>query len=288
MPTKPLEFRRAPSVVAFMARAFRPSPGLKNGVPPLTATWRGCRVEPARLADFQKLTALPADRHLSILYPQVVGFRLIMTMLTCPTFPLPIWRALQIRNRLRQHRALPLDAIFDLETRVGDHRVLQNGVEIDLHTALVSDRVLAWESTNTFYYRGPFGGGDAPSPHASAPEAGPREVARWRTSAATGWRGGRLTGDYNGIHLWNWYARLFGFRKAFHHPQIVLGQCLARLSRSDSPPLQELDAWLKGPVDYDCEVRLLANNGPEGTVFAIGMEHERRPAIIGRWRGALS
>src|SRR6185369_10158497 len=38
-----------------------------------------------------------------VLFPQVVGFRLQMALLTHPAYPLPIWTALQVRNRLVRH-----------------------------------------------------------------------------------------------------------------------------------------------------------------------------------------
>ena len=93
-----------------------------------------------------------------------------------------------------------------------------------------------------------------------------------------------MTGDYNGIHWWSPYARLFGFRGAFHHPQLVLGQALARLPVGASSPAQRLDAWLKGPVYHGSEVTLRARPETDGTVFAVVADGEQRPAIVGRWR----
>lgn len=284
-----LEYERRPSTAAFMLRALYP-PALrrKGPFPPICARWRGHRVALLRLAELRRLTALEREAGLPLLYPHVFGFPLQMVILTHPAFPLPIWRVLQIRNHLLQRRPIPEDAVLDLETRVSGQRVLEKGVEVDLHTTVVFDEQPAWESLNTFYYRGRFGEAGPPSPMASAPDVAEDVVARWRTPAGGGWRFGALTGDFNGIHWWSRYARAFGFRRAFHHPQLMLGQSLARLPTSGFEGIQRLDAWLKGPVYHGSEVSLRATAVPHGTAFAVVAEGERRPAIVGRWRSVAT
>lgn len=265
-----------------MSRALIPSPGLRRGLPAIHACWRRHRVAPAQLASFLELTGLDAVAGLPILAPHVFGFPLVMAVLTHPRYPLPIWNALQIRNHLTRHAVIAPDAEMEFETTIGGHRVLDKGVEIDLVTRVhVGDRP-AWESLNTFYYRGHYGVAGAPSPMATAPETGDGEVARWRTATGVGRRFGRFTGDYNGIHLFDWYARMLGFRRAFHHPQLVIGQCLARLP-APAGAQQRLDTWLKGPVPYGSEVRMNAATTAEGTAFALYADDETRPAIVGQW-----
>ena len=242
------------------------------------------RVDRRELETFLRLTGLSADAGLPILYPHVVGFPLLMAILTSPGFPLSIWNALQIRNHLLQHRPIPQDEALDMEIHVSAQRVLEKGAEIDLHTALHSQSGLLWESLNTFYYRGRFGDPEAASPLAPAPAVGNASVARWHTLSGVGLQFGRLTGDYNGIHLSDRYARLFAFPRAFHHPQLMLGQCLAHLAAPTNDRPQRLDAWLKGPVFYDCDVALHAAKDQDSTVFSLIPEGETRPALLGLWR----
>ena len=281
-----LEFDRRPSPLAYMLRALRPSPGLSGagGFPPIRAIWRGMRVEQREFDIFLRLTGLTSDDTVPMLYPHVVGFPLLMAILTCPAFPLPIWRALQIRNHVLQHRPISGGEVLDMESRVAGQRILEKGAEVDLHTAASSPSGLLWESLNTFYFRGRFGNAEPVSPLAPAPAFGASSITRWQTLSGVGWQFGRLTGDYNGIHLRNGYARLFGFPRAFHHPQLVLGQCLAHLPDPDPGRPQRLDAWLKGPVFYDCGVALHASREADRTVFGLIPEGQDRPAILGRWR----
>jgi hypothetical protein len=278
------EFHRRPSVAAYMARALLPSRGLRRtGVfPRIVERWSPVRIDPDHLRAFLALSGLSTADGVPILYPHVFGFPLHMALLTRRAFPLPIWRALQTRNHLLRHRHFTPDESFDLETRVAAERLLDRGAEVDLTTTLTSGGERVWESLVTFFYRGRYGAAQAASPLARSPEPDGSPMARWHVPSGVGWRFARLTGDYNGIHWMNAYARLFGFRSAFHHPQLVLGQCLARLS----PPARErqrLDAWLKGPVFYDTDVTLRAASGADGVRFAVSMEGEARPSIVGRW-----
>ena len=96
------------------------------------------------------------------------------------------------------------------------------------------------------------------------------------------WTFGRFTGDYNGIHLWDWYARRFGFRRGLYHPPRVLGECLARLPRiEDQDGPVRLDVWLKGPVSHGAQVRLHAATSEHEASFALYAD-DARPSIVGR------
>jgi len=279
-----LTFDSRPSVTAYMLRAFRPARGLRHGrrFPALSARWLRHRIDRTHLDRFLALTGLRCDGAVPLLYPHVLGFPLQMVVLTHPRFPVPIWRVLQIRNHLKQHRPIARDEVLELDTRIGTHRILEKGAEVDLHTTVHASGELAWESVNTFYFRGRFGTPEEPSPLARSPEVGTAAMAAWPMNDEVGLRFAELTGDYNGIHWSDRYARLFGFRRAFHHPQVVIGQCLAHL-RLPLAPVQRLDVWLKGPVHYHSNVRLRASLGLEDLPFALEVEDDERPAIIGRW-----
>ena len=282
-----VEFRRRPSALAYHVRAFHPSPGVRGDgdYPFIRATWTRHRVDPRQLAEFLSLTGLRANQHVPMLFPHVFSFPLQMAVLTHPRFPVPIWKVLQVRNRLLQHRPIADDAILDLETVISGQRLLERGVEFDLSTRVSEKQELVWESTNTFYARGRLGGiGASPRPSVGVSSFPGTLAARWRATDAAGWRFAALTGDYNGIHYWSWYARLMGFRRAFLHPQLVLGQCMARLDMPRTSGRERLEAWLRGPVYQRAEVELHTSPTPSGSDFHLMTDGERRPAIIGRWQ----
>jgi hypothetical protein len=284
-----IEFRERPSVTAYMVRALYPA-GLRKGgaFPSIDVRWPNRQPDRRHLGDFLRLTGLPHQQALPIIYPQVVAFRLQMVILTHPSFPLPIWRVLQVRNHLRQHHALAEDAPLDFDTRVAAQRVLEKGTEVDVHTTAHSQGEVVWESLNTFYYRGRFGRADPSSPLTRAPEPVDTVVAQWQTPLGGGWRFGGLSGDYNGIHYWSRYARLFGFRGAFLHPQVVVSQCLAHLPAPSETQAQRLDVWLKGPVYYGSQVSLRARSEQQKVTFALFAQGDERPAVLGRWCSAAA
>lgn len=278
-----LDYRARPSALAFMARALRPSPGLCKGVPAISAHW--ChRVAAAELARFHALSGLPEGEALPLLYPHTIAFPLQMVILTQPAFPVPIWRVLQVRNRIHQHAPLTRDSALDIAVKVAGHRILEKGVEFDLHTTVSDGQATAWESVNTFYIRGRFG---APTAEAipEAPKVSPGETARWRMPTGGGWRYGGLSGDYNPLHWWIGYARKHGFAQAFFHPPRVLGQCLAHLPLADARLPLRLDAWLKGPVFYGAPVKMRREDAADGATFALHVNEDGRPAIVGRLCG---
>ena len=288
-----LRFDQRPSALVYMARACLPSPGFKPsvGVPPIHAQWSNALVSPQALSDFSHLTHLASNGTLPLLFPQTWAFRLQMAVLTHRAFPFPLWRALQIRNCLVQHRPLAPDGPLQIETRVAGKRLLDKGTEVDLATTVRARDELVWEGATTFYFRRPLGN-DRPSPSARAPEIAGETVARWRSESSSGYRFGRLTGDYNGVHLNDRYARLLGFRRAFFHPQRIVGQCLARLTASTLPcaatrsPTQRLDLWLKGPVYYEAELTLRAYAHDDSCRFFLFVAGDERPAITGCWSAA--
>lgn len=280
------DFDRRPSAVPYMVRGMLPVTRRVNLSPQLTARWRRHLVDRVELATFNRIVGLPPfSAALPLLYPHTIGFRLAMSILTHPTFPVPIWGVLQIRNHLAQHRAIGLEEPLDFETRVLHGRVVAKGVEFDLHTTVHAEGGIAWESVVTFFSRGRFG---EPGPEASRTrspaQAGPM-LAEWTMRDADHWRFGWLSGDYNGIHMWDWYARRFGFRRALYHPSRVLGECLARLpgpaTMDDPVGRLRLDAWLKGPVPHGARVRLHAETSENGSTFALYAGDER-PSIVGR------
>ena len=279
-----LEFHGRPRAFPYMLRAVRPVRRHLTLAPGMVARWPGHRVDPAEFAAFHRITGLPDGPVLHLLYPHVFGFRLSMAMLTHPAFPVPIWGVLQTRNHLVQHRPITADDTLDFEARVTEGRAVPKGAEFDLRTTVQVKGELAWESVVTFFTRGRFGEPRPASHFARSPAVPATQScgAEWTMRNADHVQFGRFTGDYNGIHLWDAYARRFGFRRALYHPPRVLGECLAHLSQGEGGMRpRRLDAWLKGPVPHGAHVRMGVARGADGTTFALYAD-EDRPCIVGR------
>ncbi|MCK9380571.1 MAG: hypothetical protein M0P95_05825 [Sulfuritalea sp.] len=279
-----LDYRAQPSLLAFVSQVWRPSRGFSDDgrLPDIQARWSGQRASPRQLADYVGLSGLPAGEQLSILYPHTVSFPMLMAVLSHPAFPLPIWRVLQVRNRLTLHEAIAPDAVLDFTVRTGARRLLEKGAEMDLHVSAETGGRKVWEALNTFYARGRFGAaGAADAAAPSSPAVAGEARTDWKMPAHGCWRYGRLSGDINPLHMNNWYARRLGYAGAFAHPQRVIGQCLGHLGAAHHGPMQ-LETWIKGPVFYGARVTLRTESRPGEEVFALHVDDDARPAIVGR------
>jgi hypothetical protein len=68
------EFESRPAVVAYMTRAFLPSPGLQEGgaLPRIAERWQKLRIDTHHLQSFISMTGLPAGTGISLLHSPVV------------------------------------------------------------------------------------------------------------------------------------------------------------------------------------------------------------------------
>lgn len=276
-----LDFHGKPSFLAFMAQMWRPKGRFDaaKGLPEMVATWRGQRFSSRELCDFFELSGLPHGEDLSILHPHTASFPMLMAMLSDPAFPLPIWRMLQVRNRLTQYEATEPDAALDLTVRSGESRILEKGIEMDLCVAAETNDRVVFEAVNTFYSRGRFGAAQAEAP--ASPVLGGEPLVEWQMPAHGRLRYSRLSGDFNPLHLNDGYARRQGFARALAHPQRAIGQCLAHLGAARHAAMS-LETWIKGPVFYGAQLALRAETRAQGGVFALHVDGDERPAIVGR------
>ncbi len=281
-----LEYRGPPSAAGYMLPAMLRSPRSREagGVsfPPLRLRWDGFDTPARDRAAIERLTGLGDEARLGLLAPHVTGFRALMALLTHRSFPLPIWRALQVRNHLVVHRPSE-GAGRVLEAGVVGGRVLEKGVEVDVRTALRERGELVWESLSSFYYRGRFlGPGETPAVAERPPAVEGGALASWRMAGGGGLRLARLNGDYNPLHWSAAYARRRGFGGAFHHPQLAVGQSLARLPPPGTAAPLRLDFWVRGQVYAGADVELHASRQGGATVFALNLGGDARPALVGR------
>ncbi len=278
-----LDYRRKPSFFGFMARMWRPKGRFDaaGGLPEIEAHWLGQRSAPRDLADYFALSGLPPAGDLSILYAHTLSFPMLMAVLSHPAFPLPIWRVLQVRNRMTQHEAIAPDAVLDFTVRTGESRILEKGIEMDLCVTAQTQGHRVFEAVNTFYSRGRFGKAQAEAPASPAVD-GPA-VTEWQMPVHGRLAYSRLSGDFNPLHLHDSYARRQGFARAFAHPQRAIGQCLAHLGAARHAAMT-LETWIKGPVFYGARLALRAQTQPDRGAFALHVDGDERPAIVGRYQ----
>lgn len=284
------EYYRPPSALKFMSLAALPKKGFINtgDFPDIVAQWKNCKPSYSAIKDFNTLTGIEINKAYHPLFLHTISFRLLMSVLTHPAFPEAIWSVLQVRNIMIQRRSLSLAEPFDLEVKFAEHRIVQKGLEFDLQTSISVSNDIVWESINTFYIRGKFGVASDIS-MTKAPKTPSFSHSVWNIPHHGGRNFGSLTGDYNGIHMWDWYAKMFGFKAAFSHPQRVLGQIFNKLHEEETTNIPlKIETWLKGPVYYGTNLELKVAEEEKGKLFSLHVNDEQRPAIIGRYSNELT
>jgi acyl dehydratase len=207
--------------------------------------------------------------------------RLTMALLTHPRFPFPIWRLMQVRNLVVQHRACLGAERLDLEASVVWWRAVAKGMEMEILARIFAEEEPVMESTTTFFTRGDFGTAGAETAP-TAPELPAGVASSWSIPRRGVGPFGRLTGDYNPVHWSGLYARALGFRSASAHPHRALAQLIDRLPGVELRGPLRIEAWFKGPIEYGRSLELSSErHGPE-TVFALRLQGDARPALVGR------
>jgi hypothetical protein len=279
-----LVFHRRPGALANIAlAALGISAGFKmgNNTSRIRAIWEDVEVNPTHLKAFGDICGLPSQtEYLHPLYPLTLGFPLIMRILGHKKAPLTPFRTLNTRLLVNSHRRIGTNERLSLTCETGAVRIVARGLEIDLSTVAQIGADTVWESLHTFFYRGNFGEPQSPNSHST--ELSARSDcdlwSSWRLPNGIGWRFARISGDGNGIHYSSWYARAFGFERAFAQPILILTRSLHALPNFDLPRFR-LDTLLKGPVYYGSAVYIKGMTRKTGIRFDIHSGRNPRPSI---------
>lgn len=268
----------------YLRGLLTPRTGLNQGdkLPAISAELRGYTVRREHLDRLISLCSLKNRETVPLIYPFTIIFPLHMSIVTHKEFPFCYLKMLQVRNHLIQFRQIRLTEEMDIFCQIVAQRTLEKGLEIDIHSVARSEGEPVWESLHTYFFRGRFGDTVEPSPLSRFhPLPENSSEAAWEMPVGGGFRFGLITGDYNGIHYFPPYARLFGFRRDFMHSQRVLAQCLDRLPQwKDTYPIR-LDAALKGSVYYKSPVRMRSCIDHKSCRFDLFCSTEPRPCITG-------
>ncbi|MEU6545936.1 MaoC/PaaZ C-terminal domain-containing protein [Streptomyces sp. NPDC046859] len=217
----------------------------------------GVRVDPSRLAAYERVCGFPADGGtLPVTHPHLLGFPLAMRLMSAREFPLPLLGLVHTSIEITRHTALPASGSYEVGVRVERLVPHRRGTEAVVVTEVRSDDRLVWESASHYLARHRTDGAASPAP-AGEPEPLP-EVAEWKVPADVGRRYGAASGDRNPIHLHPLTARLFGFPRAIAHGMWTVARCLAA---HGTPDAVRVRAGFRAPVLLPATVTYGAGDG---------------------------
>ena len=250
-------------------------------IPSINAQWKSVKINKKHLDDFLNICGLTDGETIPFLYPYSLIYPIIMRILTHREAPLSLFNSLNVRTKTIQYRPIYKHDIMDINSYINGWRLVEKGLEVDVTTGIRSCNENVWENTSTFFYRGKFGEPDtsfASLKMESIPDA--PALARWFLPEGIGYRFSRIIGDNNGIHYGAWYARLFGFKRDFAQPVLVLGNSIGLLPDIEQDKPVQLDVLLKGPVYYNNTVFIKGIRDKNRQRFDIYCGNESRPGIL--------
>ncbi|MFF9204184.1 MaoC family dehydratase [Streptomyces sp. NPDC014986] len=237
----------------------------------------GLRIDPARLARYERVCGFPAgEETLPVTYPHVLGFPAAMRLMSARDFPLPLLGLVHTSLRITRHRALATTGAYELTVYVDALAPHRRGTQAAVVTELRDAGDVVWESRSTYLARHRTAG---PPARQEAPEPGPLPaVEEWRLAGDVGRRYGAASGDRNPIHLHPLTARPFGFPRAVAHGMWTVARCLAA---HGTPDATRVRAGFRAPVPLPGTVTYAAKDGRfelRGAGDRVHLTGEIRPA----------
>jgi hypothetical protein len=257
-------------------------------LPQITAEQKGVTVDQTQLEEFRNICEMAQSDKLPLIYPFTLIYPLIQRILAQKAAPLSLFKVLNSRMQVWQHRKIAIAETLDIFCAIAGIRIREKGLEIDIASVIKSAGMPVWESTQTFYYRGIFGTPDKnylPPQFKPIPDAA--QTGQWFLQGGIGRRFSRISGDSNPIHYWKTYARLMGFRRDFAQPLLVLGSALKYLFPADDENSVTLDIALKAPVYYESYIILKSEQDNDGRRFDIYLEGDSLPCICGKLQSTV-
>ena len=285
MSGKNMIFKKRPSDLYTLWKAYQSRKSYYAAAeqyPLIHASRPGFTIDQTHYREFLRICGLSRLDSLPMLYPFTLVYPYIMRVLASKEVPVSLFRVLNTRNLITQHRPIKPDERFDIDCCNAHPRIISKGLEVDMHSSLSSGGTAIWENVTTYFYPGNFWAADASY---QAPRLDPlaegKVIKEWYLPAKDRFKFARISGDTNGIHYGKPYAQLMGFKRDFAQPIRVVAQCVASLPPIDASDPLRLDFHLKGPVYYETTLILKNSHTDKHNRFDLFCRGNEKPVISG-------
>ena len=214
-------------------------------------------IDEKHLKAYNDICTFKNDGTVPAMYLAVLAQSLQMSMMTEEPFPFALLGMVHIRNVVRQTRKIKVDEVLTLSCKFGELRPHDKGQQFDFNTAASVNGEQVYSGVTTYLVR---------SKAATAKSDKPKETSRqeyqtkqdWSIPENIGRRYAAISGDVNLIHIHEYTAKAFGFKRAIAHGMWTKARSLAALG--DLPDAYEADVQFKLPVFIPTKVTLQSIN----------------------------
>jgi acyl dehydratase len=249
-------------------------------VPDVALTLEDVKIDPDRLAAFDRVCGYSLGDAVPAAYIHILAFPLQLKLMTDGSFPLPAIGLVHIANKFTQHRPVGLGERLSLRVWATDLEPHPKGTQFTLRSqARVGDE-LVWDEWATNLRRGGASNGKSgKAPDVASTEDVPA-TATWKLPGDLGRRYAGVSGDRNPIHVHPLSAKLFGFPTAIAHGMWTKARCLAALG----PELEDeftAEVAFRKPIMLPAKVNF-AEQAREGTIrFGVRDARKGTPHLDG-------
>lgn len=247
-----------------------------------TTILRDTGIDRKHHASYCEVCHVPASETLSLLYPLTLIYPFNIRLICSENVPLVMFKMLNIHTTLISYRKLSVDDRVDISCTLSDYRIMGKGLEVDIKSTLTCRESLAWECTNTFYFRGKFSDAKEYVPkffHERIET--PDNVVEWVLPNKNGLKFAGISGDTNPLHYNMLYSKMMGFERDFAQPFLVAEKVMALLGKKAEERPVRVELFYKGQVYYGRKQAIKSINKGMATFFELFCEGNDRPSIHG-------
>lgn len=238
-------------------------------------------IDAKHLKAYNDICTYKNDGTVPATYLAVLAQSLQMSMMTEEAFPFALLGMVHIRNVVRQTRKIKQDEVITLSCKFGELRPHDKGQQFDFLTSASVNGEEVYSGVTTYLVRQKVetaAKSDKPK-ESNKPQYQTRQD--WSIPENIGRRYAAISGDVNLIHIHEYTAKAFGFKRAIAHGMWTKARSLAALG--DLPDAYEADVQFKLPVFIPTKVTLQSVKDSSSAIqFELNDTKDSKPHLSGQ------
>ncbi|RYY79068.1 MAG: hypothetical protein EOO69_07960 [Moraxellaceae bacterium] len=238
-------------------------------------------IDEKHLKAYNDICTFKNDGTVPAMYLAVLAQSLQMSMMTEEPFPFALLGMVHIRNVVRQTRKIKADEVLSLSCKFGELRPHDKGQQFDFLTSASVNGEEVYSGVTTYLVRSKMAESKDKAPKAESDKPVYPDSEQWSIPENIGRRYAAISGDVNLIHIHEYTAKAFGFKRAIAHGMWTKARSLAALG--DLPDAYEADVQFKLPVFIPTKVTLQSLKDSSLAIqFELNDAKDSKPHLSGQ------